>query len=772
MRWSLSRYGQSSIAFKPPTDKFKPVDFGRAVSPVLAGHSLVHGLLRSGERRLAGLLAQQMVEDGVTLKSQTVEAILSTLQVAPLRTPSGPPHDNSTFPSLDNVRPRDPLTAAAVVLLRGASKQRKQRTRAIFDKVISLCLAQTEILAASLLLGMLIAVYQQHGTHVVTGSLVAPVPQGSRAAPSHPRIRGSGIGWSTKSMEAIVQAIEPHIRAGPEDDMFEECSQSLAFIAHAIDTRHMPLTRTATLIKLLYSYPDCDSLVWVEREGGTPERIRAYTYFNDVLLRLVEGLPSRPPPDAAPTRRRNRFPGYWDNMRIVEYNSLLHYAIDERRSIPLMRRVLEHMREARQPSIEPNNVTHSITLRGLRLARRNDLAEDAVGKMIGREQKGSSTAKDKEQTATPRPASRPSNQRGLHTSSVVDGSQVPAAPLKRLMRENMEATMQYPAAAEPAQMDPDTLVQYILHLVEAGRLSDVAPLFFELFPELSIEDHDERRAARRHAIERAIQYGPDFFATLLSAMQKAGKTGTAERVWGLAKVAEQRSWTAAPSWVLPVHAYTTMIAIYHRESRRVEEDPFGDSDDESSDSRAVGFGRFIPPEAIQEVHNAARHRAVVGRAMAFKVYKEFMTVSSREDIPLKAPRPDARFFKTALRLLDLDKRRSNDYWRDKFNATTHAYLSYGELPEGWTPELQRIADDMDAAGYALPLAHRALLVGRWNPKVRQEEVEVASRRPFVFPPLPQNEHSATTLGTAKSKGLPIRRMKPKAPSAKPRREQA
>ncbi|KZV61794.1 hypothetical protein PENSPDRAFT_693073 [Peniophora sp. CONT] len=764
MRWSLPQYGESTTPFKPPTDKFKPVDFGRAVSPVLAGHSLVHGLLRSGERRLAGLLAQQMVEDGVKLKPQTVEAILSSLQSAPMGPASQPPH-NFTIPTFNNVQPRDPLTAAAVVLLRGASKQRGQRTRAILDKVISVCLAQTEILVASLLLGMLIAAYQQHGTHVVSDVIPVPrkksyrIPSGRTKAHIDP----SRVAWSSKSMEAIVQAIEPHIRAGPEDEMFEECSQSLAFLAHAVDARRMPLNRTTALIKLLYSYPNCDSLVWVERDSGAPDRIRAYTYFNDVLLRLIEGLPAQLAiASSAPT-------AWWDPLRIQEYNSLLHYAIHERRSIPLMRCVLEHVREVRKSAIEPNNVTHSITLRGLRLARRNDLAEQTLGEILGRpEKKDVSTSR--EQNVDPRPASRAGHKRGLHTSSVVETDDLPESPLRMVMRDNLEATMQYSAASEPVQMDPDMLVQYILHIIETGRPEDVAPLFFELFPELNIEDREERGAARQHAVDRAVQYGPDFFSAVVSAMQKAGKTGMAERVWGLAKAAEQASWTVTP-WVLPVHAYTTMIAIYHRESRRPDTNPFDSNGEDSNDARAMGFGRYVPQDTLQQVRDSAYHRAVVGRIMAFAMYEEFMTISSREDLPLSAPKPDARFFKVALRLLDMD-RSSNDFWRHQYDVATRAFLAYGELPEGWTPELQRIAEDMDVAGYALPLAYRSLLVGRWNPKVRQEEVEIAGRRPFVFPPLPQNQHSALSPGTAKTKGLPVRSMKPRAPPRKPRREHA
>ena len=146
-------------------------------------------------------------------------------------------------------------------------------------------------------------------------------------------------------------------------------------------------------------------------------------------------------------------------------------------------------------------------------------------------------------------------------------------------------------------------------------------------------------------------------------------------------------------------------------------------------------------------------------------------MSSREDLPLATPRPDARFFKAALRLLDLD-RSDPGIWQQRYKDAMHTFLSYGELPEGWTPELQRIADDMDAAGYCVPLAYRSLLIGRWNPEVRQEEIEVAGRRPFVFPPLPENQHSSLSPGTAKTKGLPIRSMRPRAPPRIPRREQA
>ena len=72
-----------------PHRPFFPLDFGRPISPRLAAHSLLHGLLRVGLTIKAYKLAEEMMADGIKLRPKSLDATIRSL-VAENAAPPGP----------------------------------------------------------------------------------------------------------------------------------------------------------------------------------------------------------------------------------------------------------------------------------------------------------------------------------------------------------------------------------------------------------------------------------------------------------------------------------------------------------------------------------------------------------------------------------------------------------------------------------------------------------------------------------------------------------
>lgn len=614
MRWSYHHHRPETTRlpkykFKKPMESFEPVDFGHPVSPRLAAHCLVHGLLRNGQRKLAAKLALQMMDDGVEFRAKTFESLLGTLH--PHTIVAG--EDRTGYNRIEHFQPRtytpegkevldirtampaDPLTRYAVRLLRDARKHRYQRTRSMFEIVINACIVQGEIIVASLLLVILIKDFQLRqtcsrlteqavaDTHTPMVAIVARdrgyfPRRGYLFLPEHP---------PNESFAQIVDFLSVNIAKGPLDPLFPECSQCLAILASALDTQQLPTRRLSRLLRLLYSYPSNDLKVWARQRDGEMRLVNAYRYFHKVLLRLSQDLPSQFPyssHDAYQTKTWLR------PLDVESYNALIHYALRHRYSPKLAQRVITHMTDLRQPPLSPNSVTYGILLRSSSLLRRNDLAEQVLQKVRDSMPIKMTLASDAEVEAA---AKDPTKDAALVDRPL--GSDPPAwnSRISGLVKQIQSQGLEVPVTKNPLRIDPSLLTSYITHLISNDQCEAVVDILFEMLPELAAVDHpdwgrttaEHRRILltmnREKCVQRAITYGPYFFTSVLNALRKAGKTGLTERVWMLAKEAETASWEAAnacdPSmpetqrpkpWVLPVHAYTVMMQCYGNEARK------------------------------------------------------------------------------------------------------------------------------------------------------------------------------------------------------------
>ncbi|KAH9938688.1 uncharacterized protein B0H18DRAFT_23406 [Fomitopsis serialis] len=158
--------------------------------------------------------------------------------------------------------------------------------------------------------------------------------------------------------------------------------------------------------------------------------------------------------------------------------------------------------------------------------------------------------------------------------------------LQRLDEEDWEVPEAFVNAPVDVPVNARTLAEYVTHVTATGKPGVIANVLFRMMPELAIVDHptwgrtdDSRRRSplpprlRKRYLRRAVRHGPHVYSALLNALAKAKKTGAAERVWLLAKQAEQASWVPnfvpdVEPWCLPVHAYTSMMRCYAQEANR------------------------------------------------------------------------------------------------------------------------------------------------------------------------------------------------------------
>jgi hypothetical protein len=781
LRWSAHHYFKpvsnslSRPPFRKPIAAFVPIDFGQAVSTKFAGHCLLHGLLRAGETKTAALLAEQMMASGEELRPLSFNILLRQLHpsasqnvpraiydrfrnVTPRNLPLGPGILN-----LKNVMPDDPLTRLAVRLLSNAREHRWQRTTGMYESVIRACLLQGEILVASLLLALLLKDYQlkQACSRVAAeaGKVEAPDTMAyiQSKLPDTPS-RGFRL-LPQRSSRYLYQSVTKFLAihcVHVDDPLFPEASQALATLASALDARRIPYVNLGTLIKVLYSYPQCQHNVWVILPSGERQSLNAYRYFHRVLFDLLSSLPDPHSRDV----NTSQFP----TLNLESYNALLNYAMRFRHSVSLADRVLRHMTEIRKSPLAPNMTTYNTLLRGCTLLRRNDLAESIL-RMIRRGMSGSQI--DMFIPHFPlTPPKETSQQIGPPRTDL------PLEPHHRrfcgLLKDIREYELVIPKPKGHLEPDNELLTTYMAHLVATGRPDAAVALIVRVIPKLELPrrclPHEELSARWSTCVARGVTLGPHFFAVALNALRKAGRRSFAERVWALARAAEAKSLepgSTAP-WCLSIHAYTAMLQLYAEDTRgwHFHGQPHRFS------RKATG------PELAKRLFRPKDpRRAKLGLRKGMQIYRALPLAAERvreagvggRNQDLEPPTADARFYNAALGLVSrrpgMSPRgsRPGSRWRwNRLLAAAHErFLLKGHKPHGWTPELEEIAQGVKSSGYALPLGFRLRLVGRDTQVTSEEKVDLCSR-PYSFGKRVRSRFAPYQIPTVKSKGLPVR----------------
>jgi hypothetical protein len=782
LRWSMYHYRKpgSSSAPQPPfrtPSPFVPIDFGRPVSTRLAAHCLLHSLLRAGETKMAAKLTERMMADGEELHPLSFDALLRQLNFASSESPQtssdrlrsltsprkvrlGP-----TILDLQYVMPANPFTRIAVRLLNRAREHRWQRTTSMYKSIFHACIIQGEILVASLLLALLLKDYQlRHACSRVANEAERVGAQDTMAyvqskIPESPSRGFKRLPHHTSHFlyRSVTEFSEKHCTQ-VEDPLFSEASQALAILASELDGRRIPYSRLATLIKVMYSYPQCQHTVWITLPSGERQLRNAYCYFNDVLLNLLRSFPD---------------PGLLDLnsgrlllLNVKSYNALLQYALRYRHSLPLANSVLRHMTELRKPPLAPSTSTYSILLRSSTLMRRNDIAESVL--RIMRWQTPDSNLKPEVVDRSLRTIQgRNSRKESSPTGSPLGG--LHRGGLHRL-HELLEDTRRYELnIPEPKKLlEPDNmlLTSYIAHLVATGRPDIVAILITRVIPEFKLPKEPlppaERLARWQTSAARGVTLGPHFFAVGLNALRKAGRRRLAERFWALACAAETKaleSGVTAP-WCLSVHAYTAMLQLYADEMKSWH-----------TVTCAKRTGHPPRPRDPRHAASAMQKGMQVFRALflaAVKVHDA--AVQARKEgrewkPPPTPPKVDARFYNAALSLVRRppgmcfygSRQGSRSRWNRLLGKARLRFLRTGQRPHGWTPELEEIGNSLRSSGYALPIGFGLRLVGRdeQDEQVTSQDRTDLGARPYSFGRTVRARFAPHRLPTVKRKGLPL-----------------
>jgi hypothetical protein len=295
-----------------------------------------------------------------------------------------------------------------------------------------------------------------------------------------------------------------------------------------------------------------------------------------------------------------------------------------------------------------------------------------------------------------------------------------------------------------AKADNYTLSTRISRLIATGQqriviraLNDILP---GLFPCRILSDLE--------LLKRAIYLGPVVFTNILHALEKAGRTGIAERVWRVARRAEELSWNlvhegeVVKPWCLPVHAYTIMISVYAREARKarayfIAQRQGVDMHLKKKSVRIFGWGRDPTRGRKKKVDLKTRH--YLGRQLAIKVYRAVM--AAPEEIArwgrelrrrqqqgegslrvvigkrqLEVPHADAPLFNAMLDVVGQHPhmpRRQPDRKRyaRRLRQSLARFAAGRHSPVQLDPALPQIAADMTRAGFAVPLLYQRLLIG-------------------------------------------------------------
>lgn len=667
------------------------LDFGgRNISPRLACHSLLHGLVRQGLFKKAGRLAEMMMEDGISIRSSTLQAVIQSLALTP--TPSTMTHVRGHFNvarpnnvlQLNFSQAGNPYLQFATQLLVHARMYRQRRTKDMFDTLIRACILQGEIIVGSLLLVLAVKDWQLRTLRkdIIDGQVSTQVDNSDVPYPPQ------------AAMYHLLRSIEDGVLSGDERTRLS-CTQSLANVASLLEDQSLPFSQIAPLLRLLTRYSRTSYDVWILPpfpDTDPPLRINAPDYFDCVLVHTAKNLPND-----HHRKRRKRRDREWNlgwilpPMDLHAYNTILHFTLQYRRDVPLARGILRHMKfEGREPDVATRTIV-----------QRAEMTHQRPLGLI-------------------RTESEETPSLSLHSPTF-------ASDLA-LVREAGH---------------PDVIGALLSHLIPE----------LSIIPHPSSPDSPpSKHLSRAAALRRAVALGPSFFTALLNALRKAGRTGLAERVWFLAQEAERASWCDGKTgWCLPIHAYTSMIQCYANETRRLRS--FSPSWDEHvrrdvRNKRYIkGWAKYllvrkrILGEGMGKRETAQRLATELDKYMkhgATHIFYSMMRTqtppSSTSPSTIRIPRPDARFFNALLSMFAKPprcyKRRPPSHYRRHLRVAETYYTRFWMTSAYWHPFLRELADAMLRSGYEVPLGLRYLFMGRYMPATKEFHHEQGRSKPF------------------------------------------
>ena len=680
--------------------------FDKDVSPRLPSHTLLHGLIRMNLPDQASTLARQMMLGGIPVRCKSLEALFRCIKENSHREAKGrqPYMRTGLLESSDilTLRPSmlsDRGTKFALDLLMVARQSRQRRSKNMFRILMALCIINGEIIAASLLFGILLRDWQ---ARELTGSLK---PENETRPKTHPKTPFPVYTY----LAEICSFVTPTLASDKSDEnsqfAFKASLQALANLATVLNHQTIAYHNVSPLLTALYKCPRVPDMVWIYDHSGNPKQVVAYRYFHKVLHRFILSLPTHPP---AEDERKKMLPP----LDIYSYNCLLHYALRHRNSTSLAETVLHHMIHERHQPLEPDTTTLNIIVRSGTLLRDSKIANLALSKLKGRWASSMPAPSTSESSLTP-------------------------SPLRSLLNITEQKDDKY------------TLATRIAHLTSTGQPHAVVDLLPILFPTYKLPGYQryseyELEDLHEQHLRQSMLLGPVVFTSFLNALQKAGRTGLAEKVWKRAKLLEIMSWTVKVNgklqpWCLPVLAYTIMIKVYAEESKKAYF--YGKEVDRRmpiSIQRPVPLFRHVRIKGwgSHESHypktGGPQTRSAMGRYLGMRMYR--LMRNSAEDIrlemsklrnqnihvnekELEIPEPDARFFNAILDIVGRHPhaprkvRRGPGHYRRQYRKRYQDYVWKGIQVRPPNPHLLEVGKDMMAAGFEIPLLFQKFFIG-------------------------------------------------------------
>ena len=659
----------------------------------LSSHKKLHGLLRQDPVK-ASEMAETMMSAGLPVRCKTLEIILLCLKNARIRNRKRPYESAELLESSDILflKPSmlsNPGTGSAVTLLMAARRLRQRRSMRMFKLLINHCIADREIIVASLLYGTLLKDWQAREP---AENLVSP--ETGRYLP-HPNTPFP----LDVFLKNICLFISSNLAPGKPDTKtritFKASLQALANLATMLKDQAIAQPDITQLLSLLCRCRRFPDMVWINDSSGDPKQVVAYDYFHDVLSQLINSLPTHPP---AMNERKNMLPP----IPIDSYSFLLHYALRSRKSEAMAETILDHMIHKRHPPLQPTTIFLNIIVRsGLMLE--SEVADSAL-----------STLNQNWKLLTPA-----------------------SLPNITIQKED-----KYILASR---------IAHLTFAGQARAVVDLLPIIFPTLT-LPKEDQKCSKAHEQD-LHESMLLGPVVFTSVLVALKTAGRTDLAEKVWKRAKTAEAMSWDGklndqVQPWCLPVLAYTTMIKVYAAEVRKG--DFYGEKVDCRTPTSTQKLLPLTPhehsnesPERIPEVDflgtGGPSTRSGIGRYFGMEIYR-LMKESAKtmrllveisklrdpkkptthvvEMKELKIPEPDAPFFNAILDIVSRHPhmpprklRRGLRHYRQQYRKSYLKYIRKGVQVKPPQPDLLEVGKDMMAAGFEIPLLYRKFFVG-------------------------------------------------------------
>ena len=252
-------------------------------------------------------------------------------------------------------------------LLMAARQSRQRRSRNMFRFLISNCINNGNVIAASLLYEIQLKDWQAREPTANSA------PENETYFLQHPNTPFPTHGTLNK----ICLIIKDTLASGKSDTdspiAFKASLQALANLATMLNDQVFADRKIKSLLNVLRKCPRVPDMVWIYDSSGNPKRIVAYKYFHDVLYRFILSLPTHPP---ALDERKKMLPP----LNLITCNVVLRYALKQRNSASLAETILYHMIHKRHQPLQPNAASLKIILTSGALLH-SEIADFALSKL-------------------------------------------------------------------------------------------------------------------------------------------------------------------------------------------------------------------------------------------------------------------------------------------------------------------------------------------------------------------------------------------------------